>query len=205
MKKFIVNASVIALACLSTGAKAQSLKDILNSSMVKDVVTSLTGGKDVTTDNIVGTWNYVNPAVVLGSDNTLKNVAANVATSEIEEKLQTYCDKIGIKEGAFSYTFNNDGTFSCIFKEKTLSGTYTLDSTNETIEMNYGRSEKLQLLKQSAQVVVTSDQLALLFNADKLLDFLNTLSSISNNTVLSTINSLAEQYDGVQIGFEFER
>ena len=201
----MVCAGLLALAGLSTSVEAQSLKDILKSAVVKDAVTSLTGGKELTSENLVGTWEYVNPAVVLEGDNALKNVAASAASGEIEKKLQTYCDKVGIKQGPFSYTFNNDNTFTCLFKGKKLSGTYSLDKENKTIQLNFGKLEKLQLLKQSAQVVLTNDQLALLFPADKLLDFIGTLSSISGSATLKAVNSLAEQYDGVKVGFELKR
>ena len=96
--------SIFLASNLTVHTNAQSLKDILSSSTVKDAVTSLTGGKSVTSANLSGTWNYVNPAVLLEGDNALKNVAAGAASGEIEKKLQSYCDKIGIKSGTFSYT-----------------------------------------------------------------------------------------------------
>ena len=55
MRKFIVCAGLLALAGLSASVEAQSLKDILKSGVVKDAVTSLTGGKELTTENLVGT------------------------------------------------------------------------------------------------------------------------------------------------------
>ena len=57
----------------SGNMKGQSLKDILNSSAVKNAVTSVTGGKAVTFENLQGTWMYVNPALQLEGDNALKN------------------------------------------------------------------------------------------------------------------------------------
>lgn len=137
------------------------LKDILSSSTVKDAVTSLTGGKSVTSANLSGTWNYVNPAVLLEGDNALKNVAAGAASGEIEKKLQSYCDKIGIKSGTFSYTFNTDSTFSCVFKGKTLKGTYSLQEAEKTIQLKYGNFGNLKFNTLSAQVVVTDSQLSL--------------------------------------------
>lgn len=53
----------------------------------------------------------MDPAIQLEGDNALKNVAASVASSEMEKKLKDYCAKIGIIEGAFNYTFNTDSTF----------------------------------------------------------------------------------------------
>lgn len=202
MKKFILCAGLLSLACLCPQIQAQSLKDILKSSAVKDAVTSLTGGKELTAANLSGTWEYVSPAVMLEGDNALKNVAGNVAASEVEKKLQSYCDKIGLKAGTFSYTFNDDNTFTCIFKEKTLKGTYTLQKSDKTIQLKYGN---LKIANISAQVVLTHDELALLFNADKLLDFLGTLSSLSGSTTLQAINKLTDQYEGFKVGFQLNK
>lgn len=202
MKKFILCAGLLSLTCLCPQIQAQSLKDILKSSAVKDAVTSLTGGKELTTANLSGTWEYVSPAVMLEGDNALKNVAGNVAASEVEKKLQSYCDKIGLKAGTFSYTFNDDNTFTCIFKEKTLKGTYTLQESDKTIQLKYGN---LKIANISAQVVLTHDELALLFNADKLLDFLGTLSSLSGSTTLQAINKLTDQYEGFKVGFQLKK
>ena len=44
MKKMIFYVGLMGLTCLCADAQAQSLKDILKSSVVKDAVTSLTGG-----------------------------------------------------------------------------------------------------------------------------------------------------------------
>ncbi len=202
MKKFILCAGLLSLTCLCPQIQAQSLKDILKSSAVKDAVTSLTGGKELTAANLSGTWEYVSPAVMLEGDNALKNVAGNVAASEVEKKLQSYCDKIGLKAGTFSYTFNDDNTFTCIFKEKTLKGTYTLQESDKTIQLKYGN---LKIANISAQVVLTHDELALLFNADKLLDFLGTLSSLSGSTTLQAINKLTDQYEGFKVGFQLKK
>lgn len=202
MKKFILCAGLLSLTCLCPQIQAQSLKDILKSSAVKDAVTSLTGGKELTAANLSGTWEYVSPAVMPEGDNALKNVAGNVAASEVEKKLQSYCDKIGLKAGTFSYTFNDDNTFTCIFKEKTLKGTYTLQESDKTIQLKYGN---LKIANISAQVVLTHDELALLFNADKLLDFLGTLSSLSGSTTLQAINKLTDQYEGFKVGFQLKK
>ena len=62
MKQIIVFLSILLVSNLTVYSHAQSLKDILSSSTVKDAVTSLTGGKNVTAANLAGTWNYVNRA-----------------------------------------------------------------------------------------------------------------------------------------------
>ncbi|MDO4756576.1 MAG: DUF4923 family protein, partial [Parabacteroides sp.] len=48
-------------------------------------------------------------------------------------------------------------------------------------------------------------QLTLLFEADKLLDFLAKLSSLSGSATLQSITKLTNQYDGVSLGFELKK
>lgn len=193
------------LLTASSEAYGQSWKDILNSSAVKDAVTSVTGGQKLTTKNLEGTWTYVNPAVQLEGDNALKNVAASVAAGEMEKKLKQYCAKVGIIEGMFNYAFNSDSTFSNALKKKTLKGTYTLNADEKTIDLHYALGGKLKVTTLTAHVVIAGDQLSLQFNADKLLDFLGKISAVSNNSTLKAVNSLASQYDGMMLGFELKK
>lgn len=193
------------LLSVSGEAYGQSWKDLLNSSTVKDAVASVTGGQKLTAKNLEGTWTYVNPAVQLEGDNALKNVAASVAAGEIEKKLKAYCAKVGIIEGMFNYAFNTDSTFTNALKKKTLSGTYSLNPEEKTVELHYALGGKWKVTTLTAQVVIAGDQLSLLFNADKLLDFLGKLSSVSNNSTLKAVNKLASQYDGMMLGFELKK
>ena len=103
-KNWILGVAVCGILSVSDSVYGQSIKDILNSAAVKDAVTAVTGGKKLTVENLAGTWTYVNPAIQLEGDNALKNVAASVASSEMEKKLKDYCAKVGIIEGAFNYT-----------------------------------------------------------------------------------------------------
>ena len=193
------------LLSVSGQAYGQSLKDLLNSSAVKDAVTSVTGGKKLTVENLAGTWTYTNPAVQLEGDNALKNVAGSVAAGELEKKLKTYCAKVGIVEGMFNYVFNNDSTFTNALKKKTLKGTFSVNPDEKTVELKYALGGKLKVTTLTAHVVISGDELSLLFNADKLLDFLSKISSISDNTTLKMVNKLASEYDGMMLGFELKK
>ena len=184
--------------------KAQSLKDILNSQTVKDVVTSVTGGKQLSKEALKGNWLYISPAVQLNGDNAIKNIAGTVATSELEKKLSEYCNKVGIVEGVFNYTFNSDNTFICQLKSSKLNGSYTINSDGKSIDMSYTIASK-KIITLTANVVITNNNLTLLFNADKLLDFIEKISSISSNQSLQTISKLVSQYDGVMLGFELQK
>lgn len=204
-KMWIILTLACSLLSVSDNMYGQSLKDILKSGTVKEAVTSVTGGKKLTLQTIQGTWTYVNPTLQLKGDNALKNIAGSVASSEIEKKMKEYCAKVGIVEGMFNYVFNGDSTFSNALKNKQLKGTYVLNADEGTITLNYNLGGKLKITTLTAHVVLSDDQLTLLFNADKLLGFLSKISSVSNNSTLQTLNKLAEQYDGMMLGFELKK
>lgn len=202
MKKILL--LLLGVCLVSASATAQSLKDILKSQTVKDIVTSVTGGQKLTAENLQGTWVYQNPALQLKDENTFKNIAGSVATSEVEKKLKDYCEKVGIVEGEFNYVFNADGTFTSKLKRMNLKGTYTFDSEARTVSLKYSILRK-SLLTLDADVILAGDQLTILFNADKLLDFLSAVSSISNITALQAVNKLACEYDGLKAGFDMKK
>lgn len=206
MKRMILSFCLVLLTSFCVEMQAQSLKSILSSSTVKDAITAVTGGKSVTAANLVGTWTYANPAVALEGDNALKNITGSVASKEVEKKVQTYCEKIGLKEGGLTYTFNSDSTFSCIFKGKTVNGTYSLDQTAKTITLKFGKvGKKSSLNSFTGHVLLSNDKMDLLFNVDKLFSLLNKLSTLTNNSTLKLANSMASQYESIKVGLELKK
>ena len=148
---------------------------------------------------------YVNPALQLEGDNALKNVAGSLAATEAEKKMKEYCAKVGIVEGVFNYVFNSDSTFTSALKRGSLKGTYSVSPEDKTVTLRYTVGNKLTVSTLTAHVVLSGNELTLLFNADKLLKFLSTVSSISSNTTLKAINKLASEYDGMMLGFDLKK
>ena len=201
MKKITrIGVWMMSLTLISGGeAWGQSLKDILNFSSATGITTPLNA------KNLAGQWNYVSPAVQLEGDNALKNATGSLAAGELEKKLADMCEKVGIKAGAFSMTFQEDNSFVMTLKSKDLKGTYSVDSEAKTITLDFASGKDFSFTKMNAQVTLLDNELNLLFQADKLLDLLSKLSTWSNNTTLKAANSLLEQYDGIKLGFAFKR
>lgn len=198
MKKVILGHIVFVAALLmASNSQAQSLKSLLSKDNIEKVVSTVTGTS--TTTSIEGTWTYSGAAIEFESDNLLTKAGGTVASSTIESKLNDLLAKVGVEEGSTSYTFNSDGSFTNTVKSKTLSGTYTYDSSTEKVSLKYAK-----LVTVSANVSCTSSTLDLLFDADKLLDVLKLFSSSSNST-LQSISSLASSYDGLMIGFSLKK
>lgn len=184
-----------AVMTVAGNAGAQDLKSVL-SGVVKNVV----GDKTTTASSIIGTWTYAGPECQFESDNLLAKAGGEVAAKEVEEKIQKVYEKVGM-DGC-QYTFGEDGSYSCTVKGKTSSGTYTFDSDAKTVTMK----SKLGI-KTVAYVTVTGDDMSLVFNADKLMSVLKTITSAASsvNSTASTISSIADSYDGLRLGFELKK
>lgn len=194
-----------ALCLAGQTASAQSLQDLLkkvtDNEAVKNVVENVTG-TTIPVD-IKGTWTYSGIAVKLESDDLLKSTAASLASSQIEDKLDQYVAKIGIKAGTFSFTFKEDKTFTATALGKNFNGTYTLSEDYKTISLQFGKT--IGMKPFTAAVSATSSQLDLLFQADKLLELIGKLTSSSSNSTLKTIGTLVNQYDGMKLGLELKK
>ena len=194
------------LMLIGANADAQSLKDILNkaanSSTVTEIIEGVTGVK-LSKGDIKGTWSYTGSAVKLESSDLIKSATASVAATQVEKKLDEYLGKIGLKNGAFSFTFKDDNTFTTTVKGKSFNGTYTLSEDGTTLNLKYGKT--LASTGITATASISSSTLELLFKADKLLDLIGNLTANSNNATLKTIGTLAGSYEGMKIGLELQK
>ena len=72
------------------------------------------GNKATTAHSIVGTWTYQAPECQFESDQLLAKAGGEIAAKEVEEKLQTIYDKIGL--AGIKYIFKEDGTYHIYWK-----------------------------------------------------------------------------------------
>ena len=155
--------------------------------------------KGATKDRIVGTWTYTEPAVVFTSSNVLSSIGGKVAASTIENKLQTQLEKVGIKKGMMTMTFDESGNFTQTIGSRNTSGTYTI--SNNSVTLNYGGTVK--------QIVGTTqldgNDLLIVMDASKLLKFANVLSSLSGSSTLSTLGSAISSISGMQVGLKLNK
>ena len=187
---------VVLLLCMcSVHAEAQDLKSIL-SGVAKAVV----GNKATTASSIIGTWTYSGPECQFESENLLAKAGGEMAAKEVEEKMIAVYNKVGMNN--IRYTFNEDGTYSYQMKKRTVTGSYVFDDAAKTITM----TGKLGL-KTVAYVTVTGNDMSMVFKAAKLMSILKTITGAASkvNSTAATINSVAEAYDGLMLGFELKK
>ena len=194
MKKVIF--IITLLLAFTFQANAQDLKSIL-SGIAKNVV-----GDNVTTaTSILGTWTYVKPECQLKGDNILTNAGGEVASAKVEEKLESVMKKVGINN--IQFTFEEGGVFSYTIKNRKASGTYVFDAEAKTVTLKLGKLGTTVV----ANVVTLGSNMSFVFNADKLMSVLKTITGAASkvNSTASTINALAEAYDGLMLGFEMKK
>lgn len=155
----------------------------------------------VSQDDLVGTWQYTGADCVFESENLLAKAGGAVAASKIEDQLNTQLAKVGIKQGACSYTFNKDNSYTATIGGKTMSGSYTLDSKNKTIKMTY----LLGIGSMTAHVANSGNTLSLLMESDKLLTVVKGVSALGKSSALSTVSSVLGNYDGMMVGMKLKK
>ena len=197
MKRIYYVTLIITLLMITTNSNAQSLKDLLTKDNIEKVVGAVTGKS---TTDITGTWQYSGSAISFESDNLLQKAGGAAAAGVAEEKLNEQLEKLGIKKGKMEFTFSADSTFTVQVGKRKLPGTYTIDTTNQKINLKFAK-----LLGVNATLKATSSSMDLLFNSDKLLKIIVYISGKSSNSTLKTISSLAESYDGMMLGFSLQK
>lgn len=175
----------------TTGSTTSGTGGLLSS------LTSIFSNKLVATkDKIIGTWVYEEPAVVMSSENTLKNLGGKLASSTIESKLKEKMEAYGLKKGCITMTFDKSGNFTQTFNGKTLKGTYTVED----------KDIKLKYAGKVSQIVGTTqldgDNLLIVMDASKLLTYVNVLGSYAQSTTMKTATSLIGSMDGLECGLK---
>ena len=194
MKKLVC---IIALLCaVAVQADAQDLKGIL-SGVAKAVV----GDKATTAASLVGTWDYVGPDCQLKGDDVLTNIGGEAAGEEVEQKVEAIYNKAGLN--TIQFTFNEDNTCSYTVKGKKVEGTYEFDAEAKTVTIKAGKLG----VKVTAHIVTLGSNMSFVFDADKILSVVKTITGVASkiNSSAATINALASKFDGMMIGFELKK
>ncbi len=150
-------------------------------------------------NTIVGTWNFKGSAFVLESENVLASLGSEVVASQMEAKVDQYLAKLKIKEGMCRITFNKDGSFVFTAGERTMGGTYELNSSTKELTMNFG------LLTSTAYLVYDAGTINIVYQSDALLNLVKAFGSKGDNATLALLGTLMNQYDGLRIGMAFTK
>lgn len=206
-RSFLKIVMTLLLTALPAAAGAQSLlgglldklSDKETSGAIGDAISALLGKDEVKQNTLVGTWTYEGPAIVFESENIANKLGGKLLSSKGEDMLATQLEKVGMKPGVVSITFNADSTYTCQLGSKTTRGTYEVkDATLSLKKLNF------TTLKTNAKV--SGSELQLAVEADKILTLVSSLSNLSgSNSMLSTVTNFMKGYDGMQVGVKFKK
>lgn len=144
MKRIILSIAAAMMAVISYNAQAQSLTDLLKGTKVGNVVDAVTTAVGVATNTVSlpGTWIYKGAAVDLQSGSTLSSLAGTAVSSGVETKINNAFEKVGIKEGAVKFVFNDGMSFTCTIFGKTLNGTWKHNAEENKLTLQFGQTMK---------------------------------------------------------------
>lgn len=163
------------------------------------LLSTLLNGATTNKQTILGTWTYKAPEVRFESENILSQIGGTVISNKIQTTLGTQLNKLGLKEGKSTFTFNQDGTVIVTMGSKKTTGKYTYNSTNKTITM----TGALGLTNMTATVAVTGKMMYLLFDSSKILGMFQQIGKASSST--SSLASLLGNYSGMKLGWSMTK
>ena len=162
------------------------------SGLLGTVLSSLLGNT-TSQQSIVGTWTYNGPKVVFESENILSQLGGQVVSNNLEQKLGAQLQKIGFTAGKSTLVLNADNSCTLALGTKSWPGTYVYDASTNKLTL----TGILGLAQMTCTVSVQNGQLYMLFDADKLLSI---VTSVSSNST-STLSSLLQSYTGLKLGW----
>ena len=195
----LITAATLMFAVTSVNAQdiGSILGSVLGGEQGEDAISGLTSifskDKQATTNNIIGTWSYTEPAIVFTSDNLLTKVAAKVAANKLEDKIQSYMTQYGVKPGALVLTFNEDGTCTETLNGKTMKGNWEVKDSKLILTLR-----GIKALQVTTQI--DGKKLQFVTDATKLLNLFKAVGAKSTNKNIKTVTSLMKSVDGMQAG-----
>lgn len=176
------------------GNTSQTTTDLLGR-----VLSYLLYGNTISQDNIIGTWTYSSPKVIFESENILAKLGSDIASDKIEQTLGDQLSRIGFAKGKTTLTFNKDNTCSFTYGSRTYPGTYKFDASANRLTI----TDAFGVGNVKCTACKNGNELYLLFDSNKVLSVLNTLSnsSLGNATTASVLGN----YKGLKLGWSMTK
>ena len=170
------------------------------SSIINGILNNVIGSGTFSKQDLCAhTWKYSKPGCAFTSENLLAKAGGEIAANKVEEKLSEYYCKFGFSGSNTYFTFKTDGTFAAKIDGKSWQGNYTFDEKTHAIQM------KGLLLSMSGYATKTTNGISLLFDQTKLLNLIKTMGALKGSSTLSAIGTIANNYDGMRVGFEMSK
>ncbi|MBR5729935.1 MAG: DUF4923 family protein [Prevotella sp.] len=170
-----------------------------NANTIGNILYDVIGYNKLTQADLIGSWQYYQPGCAFTTENLLAKAGGHVAATKAKEDLAPTYQKLGITSANTYFQFAENGQFAGKIDGQPLSGTYTFDATDQSIQM------KTLLLTIKGYVNRNPQGISLLFESKKLLSVLQTIAAVSGNSTLSSVGELTKNYDGIRLGLDLAR
>ena len=199
---------IIVLAIMSVAVYGQtvgevtdSVKQVFKHGSMKEKVSTIKGAfasKAAAAEELIGTWVYVEPAVLNTSGNIFIKVIGNTYADDLEKLIDSYFDKANVTDDNTYVTFNENGTFDRSVSDNKAQGVWMVSGDHV-----------LTALKNVHTATMTShlenDTLILVVPVNKIMSALQSLGAFSDSKTNKTLVKLTKHLPGVQAGFLLAR
>ena len=207
MRKVFFIWVVLLLAGVNT-AYGQDVKTVVDSvksnvkdSSVKEAVSNIADAfkaKKAEADEMIGTWQYVEPAVYATKGNLLYKLAGNSVANQLEKILDDYIEKCHITPKNTTFTFYKNGTFLRNVVGHKAQGVWMVGREKLILGIN-------KILTAEITTHHDGNKLMFLIDVDKLMNIFKLLGAIEDNKTNETLIKLMKKIPTLQAGFSFEK
>jgi len=205
MKKSVILLLVLMAAMTvkaqTVGEITDSVKAGLKAGSIKDAVNTIKGAfekKSAEASQIVGTWTFVESAVMVTSGRLLAKAAGNLVDDKLKDLLDDYFERSNVTPQNTSITFHKDGTFSRSVAGRKRHGVWIVGG------------EKLILGVDNVQTAamtthMENDTLTLVVETSRIMEALQALGALSDTKTHNALIKLSKNLKGVEAGFLLAR
>lgn len=194
--------SVLGSTSDSNNESASSSSSSSTISTLGSILGSILASDKVELSQLVGTWNYAGPAVGFQSDDVLKKIGGSAASAAIEKELETYYNKLGLNNLVF--TVDQNANFTMKAKLITLSGVIS-KGENGMFILNLKAFGSINVGTLEVYTTLSGNTLSMTCDAEKVVELVKKVMTMTNNSTLQGVLSLLEGYDGVTVGFKLKK
>ena len=185
----------------TVGEITDSVKAGLKAGSVKDAVNTVKGAfekKSAEASQMVGTWTFVEPAVMVTSGRLLAKAAGNLVDDKLEKLLDDYFERSNVTPQNTSITFRKDGTFSRSVAGHKRQGVWMVGG-----EKIYFGVDNVQTAAMTTHM--EKDTLTLVVEASRIMEAFKALGAISDSKTNNALIKLSKSLKGVEAGFVLAR
>ena len=175
---------------------ADSVKAGLKSGNVKEAYTKVSDSfeaKKVNIANLIGTWNYKEPAVYATKGNILLKMAENAVADQLEKLLQDYIDKSNITPQNTHFTFYKDSHFDRVIAGRKARGLWLVNGEKLIMGMD-------NVVTAEVTIHYENGEMMMLLDVDKLMDGLKKLGAMKDTKANKRLIKMSRHIPGLQAG-----